>query len=138
MANINLVVANKVEVVESIFQATAPAGEAIVAGAPVRYDVDGKFTNANGTVIAETNAYGIATRTVVAGEALTAVRIGVLDGYDLTALAYGDPVYISDTDGRVSSAVGDSTVDVVIGRVEPGWSQSVGVAADKLLRVTVP
>jgi hypothetical protein len=135
MANIALVVANRVSVVQSIQQLTVPAAEAITAGAPVRFDTSsGKFTNANGTDAAEVRVWGIATRTVAAGEPVTAIRRGLMDGFDLSGLAYDAPVYVSDTDGRLGAA-GDSTVDVAVGRVVPGTSVTTGTAYDKILSV---
>lgn len=134
MATIALVTANRVEVVESIKQMTLPAAEAITAGAPVRLDTtNGKWTNANGSSAAEARVWGIATRTVVAGEALTAVRNGVMDGWDLSGLAYDATVYLSDTDGRLDTAAG--TVSTVIGRVIPATSPALGTAYDKVLGV---
>lgn len=134
MATIALVTANRVEVVESIRQMTLPAAEAIVAGAPVRLDTaNGKWTNANGTVAAEARVWGIATRTAAAGEALTAVRNGVMDGFDLSGLAYDAAVYVSDTDGRLDTAAG--TVSTVVGRVIPATSNTLGTAYDKVLSV---
>jgi hypothetical protein len=133
MADIALVSAGRVRVVQSVIQQTSPATEAIVAGAPVRFHTDGRFTNANGTAAGEAVLYGIATRSVAAGEALTAIRVGVLDGYVLDALAYSAPVYLSDTDGRIADAAG--TVSNIVGRVIPGHSQPLGTAPDKLLFV---
>lgn len=134
MATIALVTAGTVRVVGiPVVQATAPATEAIVAGAPVRYHTDGRFTNANGTTATEAALYGIATRSVAAGEAVTAVRVGLLDGYVLDALAYQAPVYLSDTDGRLDTVAG--TVSNIVGRVHPGHSQALGASPDKLLWV---
>lgn len=134
MANINLVTPNKVNVVESIVQMTLPAAEAIVAGAPVRLDTtNGKFTNANATVAAEARVYGIATKTAAAGESLTAIRKGVMDGFDLSALAWDADIFLSDTDGCIADAAG--TVSTKIGRVIPGTATTLGTAYDKLLFV---
>lgn len=132
MAVINLVTANKVNVVESVIQATLPAAEAIVAGAAVRIDVaNGRFTNANATSAAEVRVYGIATKTVAAGEPVTAVRKGVLDGYVLDALAYDQVVFVSNTDGRLDDAAG--TVSTPAGRVIPGQNVNLGVGLDRFL-----
>jgi len=137
MATIALVTANRVEIVESIRQMTLPAAEAITAGAPVRLDTSaGKFTNANGTTAPEARIWGIATRTVVAGEPLTAIRNGVLDGFDLSGMAYDAAVYVSDTDGRLDTAAG--TVSTVVGRVIPGTGTTIGTAFDKVLSVEMP
>lgn len=134
MTAIALITANRVEVVDSIRQMTLPAAEAITAGAPVRLDTSsGKFTNSNGTTAPEARIWGIATRTVVAGEALTAIRNGVMDGFDLSGMNYDATVYLSDTDGRLDTAAG--TVSTVVGRVIPATGTTLGTAFDKILSV---
>jgi len=137
MANeIALVTADKVEVAESVIQMTLPTAEDITAGMPVRLDTtSGKWTKANGTSAGEARAWGVATRTAKSGRALTAVRKGVMDGWDLSALDYDAAVYLSDTDGRLSTVAG--TTSVVIGRVIPGTSTTLGTAFDKILSVEV-
>lgn len=132
MADIALITASRVEIVESIHQATLVAAEAITAGAPVRQDTAGKFTNSNGTTTTEAAIYGIATETVTAGLPLTAIRRGVLDGFTFTQ-AYGASIFLSDTDGRLADAAG--TVSTVIGRVIAGTATTLGTAYDKLLSV---
>lgn len=132
MAAIAVAVAGSIHVVESIEQMTAPAAETILAGAPVRIDTAGKFTNSNGTTTTENRVYGIATASVIAGEALTAIRRGVLDGFTFTQ-AYDAAIYLSDTDGTLADAAG--TVSTVVGRVIPAWATTVGTAADKVLLV---
>lgn len=134
MTAIALITANRVEVVDSIRQMTLPAAEAITAGAPVRLDTSsGKFTNSNGTTAPEARIWGIATRTVVAGEALTAIRNGVMDGFDLSGMNYDATVYLSDTDGRLDTAAG--TVSTVVGRVITATGTTLGTAFDKILSV---
>lgn len=134
MADIELVVDNRVRVVESIEQMTLPAGDSITAGQAVRIDGEtGRFVLAKATDETEANFYGTATRSVGAGEALTAIAYGVMDGYDLDDLDYGDPVYLSDDDGGLSDAPG--TVEVQVGMVIPGTATTLGTAYDKLLRI---
>lgn len=133
MANIAVTTANRVEVVESIIQLTLVADEAILAGAIVRINTStGKFTNANGSSSGEARVYGVATRTVAAGEPLTAIRKGVMSGFTLAG-NYDSAVYASDTDGRLADAAG--TVSVVVGRVIAALAQLVGSNPDKLLFV---
>ena len=132
MADLTLTTANRVEVVESIIQDTRVAAEAIVAGAPVRDDGNGKFTNANATNATEAAVYGIAVKSVPAGFPVTAIRKGVLDGWS-NLPAHGATVYLSDTDGRLADAAGTETVPV--GIVIPGNANTAGAAADKLLFV---
>jgi hypothetical protein len=134
MADIALVTADKVEVVESIEQMTLPAAEAITAGNAVRLDTSsGKFTKAKGTDAAEARIYGIATKTVAAGLGVTAIRQGVMDGFALSGLNYDAALYLSDTDGTLADAHG--TVTVEVGRVIPGPATALGTAFDKLLLV---
>lgn len=134
MALVAVTAAGKIRVAESIIQDTQVAAEAIVAGAPVRIDTaNGKFTNANATDAAEARIYGIAKATVAAGEPVTAIRKGVLDGFTLDSLAWDAAIYLSDTDGRLADAAG--TTSVVVGRVIGANSQPLGTAVDKLLFV---
>lgn len=112
-----------------------PANEALNAGETVRLDTStGKYTPANGTASGEARVVGIACNTVdYANGTLSVMRKGILDvGDALDALAYDLPIYMSDTDGTLSDGAGDSTVDVVIGRVVAGWGDTAG---DKLLLV---
>ena len=137
MANINLTTQatadKRLGVVESIQQMTLPAAEAITAGAPVRIDTSaGTFTNANGSSAAEARVWGVATSSVAARQPVTAIRRGVLDGFDLSQ-AYDATVYLSDTDGRLGDTAG--TVSTVIGRVIPATAVPLGTAFDKLLSV---
>lgn len=132
MALIAVATAGKVHVVESIEQATLPAAEAILAGAIVRIDTDGKFTNGNGTSTTENRIYGVATKSVIAGQPVTAIAKGVMDGFTFSQ-AYDAILYASDTDGRIGDAAG--TASKIIGRVIPGWAETLGTAAAKLLRV---
>lgn len=133
MANeIALDTADRVEVVESIQQLTLIAAEAIEAGAPVRCNgTTGKFQNGNGSDMTEGKYFGIAIRSVAAGEALTALRRGILDGFDLSGLNYWATIYLSDTDGRISGTAG--TKAVTVGYVAPANAQVLGSSPDKLL-----
>lgn len=137
MANeIALITANRVEIVESVIQMTLPTAEAVTAGMAVRLDTtNGKWTKANGTGAAEARAWGVATKTVASGQPVTAIRKGVMDGWDLSALDYDAPIYLSDTDGRLSTVAG--TTSVVIGRVIPATSTTLGTAYDKIASIEV-
>ena len=142
MANLTLVTANKVEIVESLEQMTLPTAEACNPGQLVRLDTStGKFTKGNASSASEATVYGIATGGVanVAGQPITAIRHGVIDGFDLSGFDYGDPVYISVTDGALTDTTpGAYGEDVLVGRVIPGTSTTLGTAYDKLLLVDFP
>lgn len=136
MADLALVTANKINVgTLTTQQHSFIASSAITAGAPV-YIVaaTGKVapSDGNGAGVIAT-CFGIATRTVAAGEAVTVVRRGLLDGYDLSALNFGVKVYVSDTVGLLADAAG--TTSIVVGIVVPANGQAVGSTADKLLLV---
>jgi hypothetical protein len=135
MADIALLTADRIEVVESLEQATLVAAEAIEAGEAVRIDTAGKFTGANGTTTTENRIYGIAVKSVPAGMPVTAIRKGVLDGFAITAMAFDAPVYLSDTDGVLGTTAG--TVSTVVGRVIAGTATTLGTAYDKLLLVSL-
>lgn len=136
MADIALVTANRVRIVESLEQATLPTAEAITAGQAVRIDTTtGKFTKSNATSAAESRVYGIATRTVAAGEPVTAVRRGLLDGFNFDSLDYDTTIWLSGTDGALADAAG--AAQTLVGRVVPGTATTVGTAFDKLLLVDI-
>lgn len=135
MAAVSLVTAGKLNVVESIQQMTLPFAEAVNIGQLVRIDTTtGKWTKANGTDAAEARVWGVLVSKDAAGAVGTAIRKGVVDGFDLASLAYDLAIYMSDTDGGLADDAA-STVDVVIGRVIPAWATTLGTAADKLLAI---
>lgn len=133
MANeLALVTAATVRVVQSREQLTLVAAETIVAGAPVRFNgTTGTFANGNGSDMTEGKVYGIATHSANAGEALTAIRRGIMDGWDLSGLNYWATVYLSDTDARISGTAG--TKAVTVGYVGAGTAEVLGTAPTKLL-----
>lgn len=135
MANIALAANSTAEIVESIQQRTAPCLEDIPPRSPVRFDATtGKFTLANGTTAAEAVVYGISSNviTVKAGGTITAVKRGMMDGFDFTQ-SYGAAIYLSDTDGRLADAAG--TVSVKVGTIVSAWANPTNTAADKLLSI---
>lgn len=129
MADLTITKCDQVQVVQ---QHTGPAVEAIAEGQRCRFDATtGRIALGNGTTAAEVAPGGMAVHAAAIGEALTIINQGIVDvGAALDALNYGDPIYVSDTDGTLSTAVGDSTVDVIVGRVIPGWDATT---AQKLL-----
>lgn len=134
MTAIDLTTANKVEIVESFEQMTLPATEAITAGAPVRLDTSaGTFSNGNASTAAEGRIYGIATKTVVARQPVTAIRKGVMDGWDLSGLDYDADVFVSTTDARLDDTAG--TINIKAGRVVPVTGSPIGTGFDKVLAV---
>lgn len=146
MADIALVTADRVSLVKGEMGdagLTPPgiAGEAIVAGAPVYLAAaTGKYLNSDANAAAPADSVrAIALRTVVAGEPVTcAFGTSILDGYALDGLDYGDPVYLSNTVGRLADAAGGTTV--IVGYVVPGLAVSAvqaATAVDKLLQLAL-
>lgn len=134
MANLALVTADKVELVQSVVQDSMVAAEAITAGQAVRIDTaTGKATKANATLAAEARIYGVALKTVAAGEPVTVLRCGVLDGYDVSGMAFDDDVFLSNTDGTLADAAG--TVSTVVGKVIAAHAVTIGTAFDQLMYV---
>ena len=142
MASLSLVTADRIHVVESIEQHTAPASVAITAGTLVSIDATtGKFVKADadgaGTLAI---VYGVATKTTAAGAALTAVRKGVISGWDLSAVSYWVNVLAADTAGEVtvtSSESNGGSADVVIGRVIGVFDHLIGGTPTKAVLLTL-
>lgn len=136
MSALALVTSGKLRVVESIQQLTLPFAESVNVGQCVRIDTStGKWTKANGTTTGEARIWGVLVSKDAAGAVGTAIRKGVVDGFDLASLAYDLAIYMSDTDGTLSDSAGDSTVDVIVGRVLPATSTTLGTSYDKLLEI---
>lgn len=135
MAAVSLVTAGVLNVVSSETQLTASFAESCNVGQLVRFDTTGQWTKGNASSGTENRVWGILVSKDGAGGAGTAVRRGILNGYDLSGLAFGAIVYLPDTDGGLADAPGTTTM--VIGRVIPGFSTTTGTTADKLLWVDI-
>lgn len=136
MADLALVTANRVSVVDGVHQDqyTLIAGEAITAGAPVYIDATtGKALNADASAAGTADVFGIAIKTVASGEPVTVVHNGVLDGYALSGMSYGEAAYLSNNAGLLADAVG--TVTVRVGTVIPALANSISNAYDRVLKV---
>lgn len=120
-----------VHIVTSIDQFDAPSNE-VFGFEAVRYASDGTVTPANGTDTTENNFQGISTvESTRIGQAITVLRDGIVDvGNALSAMAIGDPIYISDTDGTFATTAGSASM--IAGRVVAAWGNT---ATDKLFRV---
>jgi hypothetical protein len=118
-------------------QLTYPAAVAMGEGSVVYIDSNGKFALADASAAgAAARPYGITTRKVAAGEAVTAVAKGVLGGFDFASQGYGAEIFLSDTDsGKLADAAG--TVSVKVGTVIPKYGVPRGTALPKLLRVNL-
>lgn len=139
MASIAVTTAGYVSVVESLEQMTLPAAAATLAGNTVYVDSNGKFAVGDGDDSGKNDIYGIATRSVAAGEPVTAVRRGVLTGWTWSSTAYWTKVLAADTAGEItvtSSESNGGSADIVIGRVIPIWDHLIGGTPEKALLLT--
>jgi hypothetical protein len=137
MSDLALVTADTLHIVGiPVEQHSAPAGVAITAGQVIRLDnTTGKWALSDADNAADVAVSYIASKTVAAGVGLTGIKRGVLDGFDLAALGYGDLIYVSNTAGALGTTAG--TTSKVAGDVISGHSQRLGTAPDKLLRVNL-
>lgn len=120
-----------ISIEESIQQIDGTAAATLTAGTIVKYDANGRFVAA-----AATGAQvGILNRNLVAGEAGTALRKGVMDGFNLDALAYGAQTWAGASGAMDSAGVAGTNPE--IGFVIAGRSHLRGNAPDKLLCVDI-
>lgn len=137
MAAISLLTAGRVEVIKSNDQTTLTCGVDITAGWPIYADSSGNWANATGADAAHSTGIHIATKAAKKGEALTGIRAGEMDGFNVSGMAYNDPVFVADA-GTLSTTAG--TVSVIVGRVMPALANSffAGAARDKVVRIACP
>lgn len=90
----------------------------VQAGQPLYIDANGKANLADANGSAPANTYvGVAMQTVKAGQIVDAAWDGDIVGYDLSGVAYGAAVYVSNTAGELADAAGTATL--LVGYVYP-------------------
>ncbi len=139
MASIAVTTAGTVHVVESLEQATLPAAAALLAGNVVYIDANGAFDkcDADGAALIAV-PYGVATRSVAAGEPVTAIRRGVMTGWTWSTTPYWTAVLVSDTAGEItvtSSESNGASADVALGKVIPIHDHLIGGTPEKALLI---
>jgi len=129
MADLSLVTEDTLSLEKSYVQLTLVASEAIDAGEVLCIDpTTGKWALADSDDVDQ--LLYMAMKSVASGESVTGVHQGVVDGFDLSELDYGAPVYLSDTAGAISS---DDTDTIQVGNVIPGQYPTLNTAYDKVL-----
>lgn len=111
-AQVGLFDPEKSQTVEAI------AAEAVTAGQPVYINSSGKAAVADASLAGTAQVRGIALQSAAANQAVTLVKRGDLEGYDLSAVAYDTLVTLSDTAGALDNGAGSPTVTVPVGRVK--------------------
>jgi hypothetical protein len=134
MATVSPSTAGRIEVVEWGEQETLPAAADITAGTFVREDTSGNWIQALATSAANAKGARLALRTVKSGEALTAMKNGVVSGFTVSQ-AFNVDLFLSDT-GTLADAAGTSSV--VVGRVLTGTANQAADAHDKNIRIDCP
>lgn len=90
----------------------------VTAGQAGHINANGKGALADADGASPANRFrGIYLQTVKAGQPVDLLIDGWLQGYDLSALAYDAPVYVSNTAGALADAAG--TTSLLAGRVFP-------------------
>lgn len=130
MADLALSVSGRLRIVESIVQNTLPVTSCTTGDAVQIDGTTGKFTKADAGSAGNADIYGVLAA-ADGNVAVTAIRKGVVDGFDLSGLSYWVPVYLSDTAGKLADAAG--TVSKVVGYVMPVFDNRVGASPRKVL-----
>lgn len=107
------------------------AAVALSAGQVVYRDATGKADLASAAVVGTAGARGIVLRSVGAGEAVTVLVEGEIEGYTITQ-DYDAPIFVSDTAGALGDVAG--TVSVPVGNV----SAATDPDGTKLIYVRFP
>lgn len=134
MADVVLVTAGQLRVEESLEQDTKPAGVAIAAGQSVQEDgTTGKWALADASAAGTSNPYGMAVKSVPVGLPVTAIRRGLIDGFNLDDQDYGEQIFLSNTEGGIADAVGTTTA--YVGEVTSIHTHRLGGTPEKILRI---
>lgn len=142
MADLGLVAGAKVRPVSGVanghVQRTHEAAERIDAGQAYRLDANGKAVKAaaGAAGTAGPELWVVIDGARQAGNPVTGVSAGLIEGFNLDALAFGAQVFLSNTSGAVADAAG--TVSVAVGRVTSAAYTGTPSGADKLLAVSCP
>ena len=115
MADLSLVTADKLSLVESIEQMTAICSVAITAGNAITIDpTTGQWVKADANVGDLDKPVYIAMKTIPAGLAVTGIKQGVVDGIDLSSLDYAQGVFLSATLGALATEIAGVTETQVL------------------------
>ena len=100
---------------------TAPALVALTSGDVVTLDAStGKFSKADANVADIDGPVFVVIKDATAGLAADAVKRGIISGFDLSALDYGDRVFLSATAAKIATAqAGVNEVQTLTGSGSP-------------------
>ena len=118
-------------------QDTLTPGVDLPAGSAVKPNgTTGKWMLCNGTTAPLADLYGITVRTGKLGQTggVTAIRRGILSGWDLSAVAYWADIFLGDS-GALSTTAG--TVSRKVGKVVPLRGQVPGATPMKGIMIEI-
>lgn len=147
MADVGLVAGATVRPVSGVAngheQYTFEAGERINIGQVFRIDgTTGKAMLADATVAgtAGPHLFVAIDGARNAGQGVTGIRKGLLEGYNLDAYGYNAVVYLSETTGGIADAAPATAgaVTTIIGRVIPSPVSGNPSVQDKILKIYCP
>lgn len=93
------------------------AAETVTAGQPLFFDSNGKGALADANAAGEQQARCLSLEAGVAGQSISALKQGYVEGFTLTDQSFDDPIFVSDTVGVLADAAG--TLEVPVGLVVP-------------------
>jgi hypothetical protein len=93
------------------------AAETVTNGQAAYLASTGKYGLADANASGKHQFRGIFLQGGGAGQGVSLLERGAIGGYDVSGMAYDDPVYLSDTAGALSSTAGSATI--ICGRVVP-------------------
>ncbi len=122
MADLTLTKVSAGDPLKSVIEALPAGSASLAAGDVVRLDTaTGMVVKAAGDDTATSRVIGVLLNAPrFLGDAVSVLRRGLLvAGTGLSGLSPDDPVYASDTDGKLGDDAADATVDVIVGRAWP-------------------
>lgn len=95
------------------FNGHPASGVTLAIGDAVYFDASGNLVKSNAGAVGTAKFAGIVISMI--DDAVTYCKEGHIAGFDVSALAYGAKVYLSDTAGKLGTAAG--TNSVIVGTV---------------------
>jgi hypothetical protein len=89
---------------------TGIASVNLAAGVSVYIDTNGKLAIADANGSGTDKWRGITMYKVNAGQSVSVLRRGTITTYDLAALAFDAPIYLSNTAGKLADAAGGTSL----------------------------
>ena len=117
MAVITVTAARVAPLFENMETRSVRVSVAVTAGQLVYIADTGLAALASGAAAGTAQARGVVLKAAAAGEVTSILLQGEVEGFNVSALDYDVPVYVSDTAGALDTAAG--TVNVIVGRVVP-------------------